>query len=106
MIKKTLFTLFLFVATIVLSQEKTIENLSTAPNPFKQNTNISFKVNTASTVTLLVKNVLGKTVFKKKIKTKVGKNTIPFFKDDLATGMYIYSIQNVEKIVAKRFVIQ
>ena len=57
MIKKTLFTLFLFVATIVLSQEKTIENLSTAPNPFKQNTNISFKVNTTSTVTLLVKNV-------------------------------------------------
>lgn len=106
MIRKTLFILFLFVATIVLSQEKSIENLSTAPNPFKQSTNISFKTDTKSTVTLLVKNVLGKTVFKKKFKTKNGKNTIPFFKNDLATGMYIYSIQNIDKIVSKRFVIQ
>lgn len=106
MIKKTLFTLFLFVFTIILSQEKTIENLSTAPNPFKQNTNISFKINTKSTVTLFVKNVLGKTVFKRKFKTKIGKNIISFFKNDLDAGMYIYRIQNGEKIVSKRFVIQ
>ncbi len=34
MIKKLLFILFLCVTTIGFSQEKTIEKLSAAPNPF------------------------------------------------------------------------
>ena len=54
----------------------------------------------------MIKNVLGKTVFKKKYKTKDGKNTISFYKNNLSTGMYFYSIQNEERIISKRFVIK
>jgi hypothetical protein len=106
MIKKILFTLFLCAATVGFSQEKEIEDLSSAPNPFKLNTTITFKIDTKTTITLLVKNVLGKIVFEKDFETKIGKNTIPFYKNDLAAGMYIYSIQNKKKIVSKRLVIQ
>ncbi|WP_435415758.1 T9SS type A sorting domain-containing protein [Polaribacter aestuariivivens] len=109
MIKKILFILLLSVSFIGFSQqkaEKSIENLSAAPNPFTNSTKITFKSKKASTIYFCVKNVLGKTVFKKTYKTKEGNNSIDFHKDDLATGMYIYSIQDQKKVISKRFVIK
>ena len=106
MIKKILFILFLFISIIGFSQEKSIDKLSAAPNPFTNSTKITFNSFNNSTIILSVKNVLGKTVFKKTIKTKIGKNSIPFYKNDLSRGMYIYSIQDKKKIISKRFVIK
>lgn len=106
MIKKLLLTLFLFITLLGFSQEKTIDKISTAPNPFTISTKITFYTTSKSAITLKVKNVLGKTVFKKEYETKIGKNSIAFYKNDLAAGMYIYSIQNEESITSKRFVIQ
>lgn len=106
MIKKILFVLFLSITTLGFSQEKSIDGLSAAPNPFTNSTKISFLSATNSTVLFTVKNVLGKTVFKKSIPSKAGKNNIPFYKNDLPTGMYIYSIQDKKKIISKRFVIR
>ena len=106
MIKKILFILFLSISSLGFSQEKSIDDLSAAPNPFTNSTKISFTSNTNSTVSFTVKNVLGKTVFKKNIQIKLGKNSIPFYKNDLAVGMYIYSIQDKKKIISKRFVIR
>lgn len=109
MIKKILFILLLSVSFVGFSQEKVekaIENLSAAPNPFTNSTKITFTAKETTDVYFTVKNVLGKTVFKKTIKTKIGKNTLPFYKEDLATGMYIYSIRDKKKITSKRFVIK
>ncbi|MGB0879608.1 MAG: T9SS type A sorting domain-containing protein [Polaribacter sp.] len=106
MIKKILFVLFLCISTIGFSQEKSIEKLSVTPNPFINSTKISFTSKTVSKVTFSVKNVLGKTVFKKTFKTKKGKNSIPFSKGNLLSGMYIYTLQDSKNLVSKRFVIQ
>ncbi|WP_088323203.1 T9SS type A sorting domain-containing protein [Polaribacter tangerinus] len=106
MIKKILFIFTFSISSIVFSQEKKIESLSAAPNPFTNFTNITFEASEKTDVYFTVKNVLGKTVFKKTIKTVVGKNTLPFYKNDLSTGMYIYSIRNQKKITSKRFVIK
>lgn len=106
MIKKILFILFLSLSVLGFSQEKSIQKLAAAPNPFTNYTNISFNASTKSKVTFSVKNVLGKTVFKKLVATKTGKNTIPFYKNNLPTGVYIYSIQNEKKIISKRLVIK
>jgi len=106
MIKKLLFILLLLFSTIVFSQEKSIDKLSAAPNPFSSSTKITFNTTSNSTITLSVKNILGKTVFKKIFKTKIGKNSIPFYKNNLSTGIYIYSIQDKKKIISKRFVIK
>lgn len=97
--------LFLGVSAIVFSEEKIINNLSEAPNPFKQHTNIIFKADAKSISIFRVKNDLGKTVFKKYLNTKIDKNNIPFSKNDLVAGMYVYSRQNKNKIFSKRFVI-
>jgi hypothetical protein len=88
------------------SQEESINKLATAPNPFTNSTKITFNAINDSTVILKVKNVLGKTVFNKTYKTEKGKNTITFYKNELSTGIYIYSIQDANKIISKRFVIQ
>ena len=106
MIKKLLFMLFLCISTIGFSQEKSIEKLSVAPNPFVNSTNILFTSKTTSTIIFSVKNVLGKTVFKKTFKTKEGKNSIPFSKGNLLSGMYIYTLQDSKGVLSKRFVIR
>ena len=106
MIKKLLFILFLSVSIISFSQEKSINNLSTAPNPFTNVTKITFKSSLDSSVILTVRNVLGRTVFTKTYSIKSGENNISFYKNDIAAGMYIYSIQNNKNIISKRFVIQ
>jgi hypothetical protein len=106
MIKKILFILFLLIATIGFSQEKSITKLSAAPNPFTTLTKISFNSIEKGTIIFNVKNVLGKTVHKKQLSILKGKNSISFFKQDLLPGIYIYSIQNKKSIVSKRLVIK
>ncbi|WP_299060394.1 T9SS type A sorting domain-containing protein [uncultured Polaribacter sp.] len=106
MIKKILFILFLSTFTLGFSQQKSLESLSAAPNPFSNSTKISFIASSKSTIIFTVRNVLGTTVVKKNLQTTLGKNTIPFFKNDLNSGMYIYSIQNKKQIISKRFVIR
>lgn len=106
MIKKILFILLLSITSLGFSQEKTIDGLSASPNPFTNTTKISFTDSKVSNVLFTVRNVLGKTVFKKNFISESGINTIPFYKDNLSAGMYIYSIQDKEKIISKRFVIR
>ena len=106
MIKKILFILFLSLSTVGFSQERAIEKLSAAPNPFTNSTKITFNSKNIGNVIFTVKNVLGKTVYKKQLKISKGKNTVPFFKNDLLPGIYIYSIQNKKSILSKRLVIK
>jgi hypothetical protein len=106
MIKKLLFTFLFLSSLIIYSQEKVVENLTAAPNPFSHSTTITFETKNNSKIIFSVKNVLGKTVYKEIIKTKTGKNKIPFSKGNLKTGIYIYTLQSKEKIISKRFVIK
>lgn len=80
--------------------------MSAAPNPFSTQTQIKFVSDQDQTIVLSVKNVLGRTVYKKKIKIKKGKNSLPFSKNALRSGMYIYAIQNNRELISKRFVIK
>lgn len=98
--------LFFTISCIGFSQIKTIDALSAVPNPFISYTNIQFKSTSNQDIQFSVKNVLGKTVFSKSIKATKGKNILPFFKGDLLSGLYIYSIQSNQKITSKRLVIR
>ena len=83
MIKKVLFILFLMLYFEGFSQEKLIINLSTAPNPFRNETMITFNTSEETSVILRVRNILGKTVFQKEYTAKNGINTIPFYKNNV-----------------------
>lgn len=106
MVKKILFLTFLFFATLGFSQEKTIGKLVASPNPFVNNTTISFTSDQKQETFITVKNILGKTVFNKKVIVKKGKNSIPFERGDLKSGMYIYAITTSKETLSKRFVIR
>ena len=92
-------------ATLAFSQ-KSLTKLSAVPNPFVNETKITFVSETDQTIVLSIKNVLGKTVYTDRLKVKKGKNSIPFSKGNLRSGMYIYAIQNNKELVSKRFVIK
>ncbi|SEB40931.1 Por secretion system C-terminal sorting domain-containing protein [Tenacibaculum sp. MAR_2009_124] len=107
MIKKLLFfILFSFSAIIYAQETRSLKSLGTHPNPFNFETKISFQSDKYQPVILTVKNILGKTILAKEIKAEKGKNSIPFRRNDLNSGMYIYSIQTSKEIVSKRFVIK
>ena len=105
MLKKLLF-LFLLVTLSSFSQEKSIDKLVASPNPFTNSTKIFVDSKINQTVVLTVRNVLGKTVYSKKIKVINGRNSIPFQRNDLKSGMYIYAIQSNKEVISKRFVIK
>ena len=105
MIKKLLFIFILFFTTLGFSQ-KSLEELSAAPNPFTSSTKIIFSSKKQQTVYFSVRNVLGKRVYHKKVSVKKGKNSIPFSKNRLQSGIYIYTLQNTKEKISKRFIIR
>jgi hypothetical protein len=105
MIKKLLFFILLVSSVAVFSQKK-ITKLTASPNPFVNSTTITFHSESEQNITFSVRNVIGKTVLIKKIKAKRGKNSIPFSKNNLKSGMYLYSIRSEVKMTSKRFVIR
>lgn len=105
MIKKLLFILLLTFTTVSFSQ-KSLTKLSAAPNPLTSQTHIKFESTIKQVVYLVVKNILGKTVFRKPYETVKGKNSIPFYRNNLKAGMYIYMIQSNKELVSKRFIIK
>ncbi|MGB1042348.1 MAG: T9SS type A sorting domain-containing protein [Tenacibaculum sp.] len=106
MVKKILFLLFFVTTLSGFSQEKFIDKLVASPNPFVNNTTIYFNAKNEQSVILTVRNVLGKTVYRKELKANSGRNSFPFQRDDLKSGMYIYAIQSNKEIISKRFVIR
>lgn len=83
-----------------------IENIVATPNPFSVTTKIRFISKAKMDIVFCVKDLIGNTVYTKKLKTKIGKNSIPFFRDRLASGIYIYSVKTGNEEFSKRLVIK
>ena len=105
MIKQLLFISFLFLSIGTFSQ-KSIEKLHAAPNPFNTTTNIKFSSSGKQTILFVVKNILGKTIYKKQFIAKKGDNRFLFYRNNLKSGMYIYTIFSKKETYSKRFVIR
>ncbi len=83
-----------------------VHDVVASPNPFSVTTRIRFFADTEIELEFFVKDLLGNTVFSKKLKTKKGANSIAFYRDELASGIYIYSLKSKTKIISKRIVIK
>lgn len=106
MLKKLFFIFCLLFIATAFSQEISIDKVTTAPNPFSTKTNIYFSLSSNKNITFTVKNILGKIVFHKLIKGEIGNNSISFFKNNLSSGVYIYTLKDSKQSISKRFVIQ
>jgi tetratricopeptide (TPR) repeat protein len=86
------------------SQEYTV--LNNYPNPFNPSTVISFSIPNSRKVTLKVYDVLGREVAVLVNEEKpAGFYTVNFNGDNLASGIYIYSLITNEKIMTKKMLL-
>jgi hypothetical protein len=75
-----------------------------APNPFAEFTNIQFNAPKSNDVVFEVVDMFGRSVYAEEIAATKGINTYQF-SHDLSSGIYMYSVDNGEKIISKRMVI-
>ena len=80
--------------------------VSAYPNPFSADTSINFRSTKAQTIEFTVKNLLGTTVYAEQINAASGYNAIPFNRNSLTKGMYIYCLQTDGEIISKRLIIK
>lgn len=118
--KKLLFVTFLLFFTFSFAQNNeaeergnklnnpppTITSVSAYPNPLISKTRINFNSTQEQNVEFSIKNLLGKTVYTEKVNARIGYNSIPFNRNNLGKGMYIYSLQTATEVVLKRLVIK
>jgi len=111
--KKTLYILLLISSFSVFSQEtkSTVANnelskINIYPNPFNNKTTITFYSLADDNINFIVQDLLGNIVFSDLIITTKGKNSIPFYRNKLIAGIYIYTLKSKNKVSSKRFVIK
>ncbi len=116
--KKLLLLLFFIVFTASFAQQKekkaifkndmtsSISNITAYPNPFSENTKISFISIRKQSIDFSVKNLLGKTIFNRAFKAKKGLNSFIFNRNKFVRGMYIYTIQTNTEVISKRLIIR
>lgn len=117
MIKKLLLLLFVTFSFLTFAQQGreatidkdtslVIKNVVASPNPFSVTTKVKFYADAKFNIEFSVKDLIGNAVYKKRYATKKGTNYIPFYKDKLDSGVYIYSIKTRKEIISKRIVIK
>jgi len=117
MAKKLLFILIVTLSTTVFAQQEEsniivkdttmiLKDIVASPNPFSVTTKIKFHAYRSFELEFTVKDLIGNTVYFKKYTTKKGANYIPFYRDKLDSGIYIYSIKTNTEVVSKRIVIK
>ncbi len=80
--------------------------LQNQPNPFDNYTQINYVMPNAADVSFIVYDILGNKVAMKNYSSIKGENTIKFYKDNLAKGVYVYELNYDESVVRKRMIIQ
>jgi hypothetical protein len=120
MVKKLLAILFILTfSTAIFAQDDDAKDLEilqgalngihevvASPNPFSVTTRIRFFSDEEYEMDFMVKDLLGNTMHAEKLKSKKGNNSIIFFRNDLESGIYIYSLKTKSKIISKRIVIK
>lgn len=114
MMKKLLYILLIIGTFSSFAQESKkdkqfkyeIRSISVYPNPFSDKTNINFNSNADTNIDFIVQDLLGNIIFSKKFIIVKGKNSIPFYRNKLTSGIYIYTLKTKNKVISKRFVIK
>ncbi|WP_196885144.1 T9SS type A sorting domain-containing protein [Aureivirga sp. CE67] len=119
--KKTLLLLIFLLTTVTFTfaqsgRNEVAQNMSVnppafskvvaSPNPLVDKTTITFTATKREKMEFIVKNLLGRTVYKEVLYTEVGTNRIPFSKDDLKSGVYLYTLKTSDQSVSKRIIIK
>lgn len=114
MMKKLLYILLITTTLSSFAQEgkkdvqikHEISSISVYPNPFSEKTNINFNSKRDTSVDFIVQDLLGNRIHSDKFIIVKGRNSIPFYRNKLTSGIYIYTLKTKNKVISKRFVIK
>jgi hypothetical protein len=84
---------------------QTFELKSPFPNPVTNQAEIKFITGKSDDIMFRIYNLLGKQVYFREIRSTKGINLIDINTTNFSDGIYLYSINNGEKIISKRMVI-
>lgn len=96
------------VATSTINQfdNTTFELKEVYPNPVSNQAKIQFVSGTTENITFKIYNLLGEEVESQLISSSKGVNTINLNTSSYAEGIYLYSINNGNKVLTKRMIIK
>jgi len=83
-----------------------VSGLNIVPNPFSSNATVEFNAEVSGTYTARITNLIGKEVMRKSEDVTIGANSININRNDLAAGVYFFSLSNGKSLVTKRFIIE
>jgi len=112
MVKKLLAILFILTfQTAIFAQDDDAKDLQILENALNGIHEIvaspnRFLSDEEYEIDFMVKDLLGNTIHAEKLKSKKGNNSITFFRDELESGIYIYSLKTKTKVISKRIVIK
>lgn len=92
-------------ATGLEESVQSVSKIDTRPNPFTEQTNISFNLEVGADVRFTVVNLLGEQVHAQSFKGSGGYNTIRFDGSDLPEGIYIYTISSGKSVQTRKMII-
>jgi hypothetical protein len=81
-------------STGLSSLDNNINSFKVYPNPFSTQTIVTFGSNTTGTFTEKLTDIIGNTIFSKSIGVTLGENTHTINRNNLAPGVYFYTISD------------
>lgn len=86
--------------------DKAFTNMTINPNPFNNQTVISFTSEESGTYQAILFDVVGKEVRNETLNVTMGINKVTLDRGDLTKGVYFYTITDGRKSISKRIVIR
>jgi hypothetical protein len=80
-------------------------NLKLAPNPTRNQLNVSFFLSENSEMSLLVNDIAGKRMLTKRIKAETGSLNLELDTTDYAPGIYFITLMTVDQKVSQKFIV-
>ncbi len=82
-----------------------ISAMTSSPNPFGLNTQITIESNISGQFQFDVIDLMGKNVFHTPVSIQAGTNSLEFNADNLPNGIYIYSLSKGNKVMSNKFIV-
>lgn len=82
-----------------------ISAMTSSPNPFGLNTQITIESNISGLFQFDVMDLMGKNVFHTPLSIQAGTNSLEFNADNLPNGIYIYSLSKGNKVMSNKFIV-
>ncbi len=92
-------------ADVELIHSNTFEVLQNIPNPFTDNTSITYNLIQQRNVLFSVYDLMGAKVMEQQFVAKSGTNTIELSANELESGIYFYTLSNGDEVITKRMIV-